>query len=203
MDLVREAFVSSVRTFDELVGSIGPDDWARPALGVWDVRSLVGHALRGVVTAPDYLVDAPITDPDLPDAGAYLAAALATPALHDSVAERGREGGRALGDDPAGVVHREVERAVAAIEAAGRDAAVATPFGTMLLDAYLPTRVVEVVTHTDDLCRALDRPPVATRDEVRVVLGALATAADATSGIRIVRAVLGREPLEEGFNLWG
>jgi len=52
---VRDAFHSASSGFAEVVSRIPPEAWARPALGVWDVRSLVGHAGRALSTIETYL----------------------------------------------------------------------------------------------------------------------------------------------------
>jgi hypothetical protein len=88
------------------------------------------------------------------------------------------------------------------VEATPLDTKVALPFGTIVFGDYVPTRITEIVAHTEDLCRAIGHPSVATTDEVRVVLSLVADTADAEAGMAIIRAVFGREPLPEGFNLW-
>jgi hypothetical protein len=65
------AFEEAAQAFVELVGQVR-GDWDRPGLGVWDLRSLVGHAARALVTVTTYL-DRPATTEDLPSAAAYLA----------------------------------------------------------------------------------------------------------------------------------
>ncbi|HKY14378.1 MAG TPA: maleylpyruvate isomerase N-terminal domain-containing protein [Microthrixaceae bacterium] len=203
MNDTKAAFVTSATSFASVVSTVRDEQWNAPGLGEWDVRELVGHALRGVTTAPTYLEAAgPSSGITLATAGDYVRAAFSTAGVHASVAQRGREAGAALGDDPAGAVRAAVDAAVATVSAASPDAVVATPFGTMRLDTYLPTRIVELVVHTDDLCRAVGHGPVATATELRIVLGVLAESADPASGLLIVRALLGRVDLPAGFNLW-
>ena len=83
------------------------------------------------------------------------------------------------------------------------DTILTLPFGTITLEVYLPTRIVEIVVHTDDLCRAIGHEPVATLDEVHQVLAVVGAASGCQTGLDIIRAVLGRVPLPDGFNLWG
>jgi hypothetical protein len=200
---LRPIFATAARSFVAVVATIRDDQWAAPGLGVWDVRALTGHALRAVTTCEEYLANPATGDVTIPNAGAYIVAALSTPGVHDAVAERGRQGGIALGDHPVAVVTATVERVVALVDATPLDTKVALPFGTIELGDYLPTRITEIVAHTDDLCRAVGHPSVATTDEVRVVLHLATETADAEAGLSIIRAVFGREPLPDGFNLWG
>ena len=71
------------------------------------------------------------------------------------------------------------------------DALIATRFGQLTLVDYLPSRVVELVTHGLDLCRAtgqpLDPPELAAVVSVAMLTGFGDPA-------RIVLALTGREP---------
>lgn len=197
------AFVTSATSFAAVVAAIRDNQWSEPGLGVWDVRELVGHALRGVTTAPAYLAATDQGDAvTIATTGDYIRTALSAPGAHDAVAERGREAGIALGDDPVGVVRDAVDAAVASIAEADPDAVVTLPWGTMRLATYLPTRVVELVVHTDDLCRAVGHPPVATAAELGVVMDVLTASADEANALVLVRAMLGRTDLPAGFNVW-
>lgn len=81
-------------------------------------------------------------------------------------------------------------------------AVVATPFGAMTLEGYLPTRVVELTVHTCDLSAALHREAAVPPDAAAAtfaVLGALA-AADASAAPALL-ALTGRRPLPPGYSL--
>jgi hypothetical protein len=86
----------------------------------------------------------------------------------DLVAERGRQAGRDLGDDPAGWVAAAAERAVARVRAADPEALITTVNGGMRVRTYLPTRTFELVVHGADVAAALgldpDVPPAALRE---------------------------------------
>src|SRR4051794_10527264 len=105
-----ESFAEAAEAYAALVDQIQPDQWTQPGLGVWDLRSLVGHAARALVTVDTYL-DRPAQLEALDSAAAYVGA---TGGATDpeAVAERGRQAGAALGDDPAGAVHALVDRVV-------------------------------------------------------------------------------------------
>src|ERR671930_178354 len=85
----------------------------------------------------------------------YVLVTLAPTADHGAIAERGRQAGAALVDDPAGAVHALAERVVARVQRAADTDLVGTPAGGMTLIAYLPTRVFELAIHTLDLAAAL------------------------------------------------
>jgi uncharacterized protein (TIGR03083 family) len=158
------AFEEAAHAFVELVGQVR-GDWDRPGLGVWDLRSLVGHAARALVTVTTYL-DTPATDEDLTSPAAYLVGSGAVDA--EVVAERGRKAGTDLGREPAAWVAAAAERAVARVRAADPETLLATVNGGMRLVSYLPTRTFELVVHGADIAAALglepDVPPAALRE---------------------------------------
>ena len=47
---VRETFAEAARTLVELVQRLPPDRWDKPGLGEWNLRALVGHTSRALVT---------------------------------------------------------------------------------------------------------------------------------------------------------
>ena len=48
-------FTSAARSFAELVREIPASAWDSPGLGEWDLRSLVGHTSRSLITVSTYL----------------------------------------------------------------------------------------------------------------------------------------------------
>ena len=158
------AFEEAAQAFVELVGQVR-GDWDRPGLGVWDLRSLVGHAARALVTVTTYL-DTPAATEDLASPAAYLTGSSAVDP--EVVAARGRQAGADLGDDPAAWVSAAAERAVARVRAADPQALLTTVNGGMRLVSYLPTRTFELVVHGADVAVALglepDVPPAALRE---------------------------------------
>ena len=48
-------FGSAARSFAALVHDIPGDRWDGPGLGKWDLRSLVGHTSRSIITVSTYL----------------------------------------------------------------------------------------------------------------------------------------------------
>src|SRR5262249_49165549 len=72
-----------------------------------------------------------------------------------AIAERGREAGAALGDDPRRSVAQLAGRVTDLVDATPDDAPVAIRGGRMTLANYLPTRTFELAVHGLDLARAL------------------------------------------------
>src|SRR5215203_7173066 len=94
----RRAFADAAHWFVRTAGLVG-DRWNRPGLGEWDVRSLVGHTSRSLLTVETYL-SRPAETVEVESAPAYFRAARDI-AAGPEVAARGREAGDALGADPA------------------------------------------------------------------------------------------------------
>lgn len=161
----RSCFAAAAEGFARLVSQVPSDRWTESALGSWDVRGLVGHTSRALVTVEAYL-STPASGTVLEDPADYFLAVL--PDADDeetrrrrdeAIAERGRRAGEALGDDPASAVRALVEHTVELVGASADDALLATPAGAMTLPAYLATRTFELAVHSLDLARALDLEP--------------------------------------------
>ena len=193
-------FAEAAEAYAGLVAQIAPDQWAGPGLGVWDLRALVGHGARALVTVDTYL-DRPAQLEALDSPVAYLAAG-SSATNHDAVAERGRQAGRALGDDPASTVRELVERVLPRIREAG-DPLIETIAGGMRLSAYLPTRTLELVVHGLDVARAAHLPPpgysIGLLTEVTGLASAAAVRRD--HGPTLLLALTGRQSLPPGFSV--
>jgi hypothetical protein len=203
-DDVRTHYRLAAHSFASLAASVDPGHWTRPALGVWDLRSLVGHASRALLTVEAYVHAAATTDaPTLADAVAYFLASTAALADPVAVADRGRQAGVALGERPADKVAEIVERVLALVDQRADDALVATPVGAMTLAGYLPTRTFELTVHSLDIARAadLDPPP----DLGGPIASSLSTAADlavARGGAGdALLALTGRRALPAGWSV--
>jgi uncharacterized protein (TIGR03083 family) len=150
-------FASAARSFAGLVHEIPADRWAGPGLGEWDLRSLVGHASRSLITVSTYLAQ-PAEREDITSPQEYYArvnpAALGI--SPEGVVERGRQAGRDLGDDPAATVDALVSRVLDELsEAANPLIEVIGGLG-IRLHTYLPTRTFELAVHGLDIARAVD-----------------------------------------------
>jgi hypothetical protein len=114
------------------------DRWERPGLGQWDVRSLVGHTSRALLTVESYLAR-PAAAVDVPSAADYFRATSAV-AADPAVAARGRDAGTALGSDPATAVAEIAARVLPIVDDRADTELVTTIAGGMRLGEYLPTR---------------------------------------------------------------
>lgn len=189
-----ETMLEAAEAFVALVSEIPQDAWELPALGVWDVRALVGHTARAVSTALDYL-SKPAAAVELESAAEYLAAGYrADRAIHEQVAARGIAAGHDLGDEPAEVVETMTARLRAAIAATSGDPAIHTLLGAMRYSDYLETRMVELVVHTSDLALAVGREPRLPPAAVQRVLHVICDAAVLNDrGLAAIRQLSARD----------
>ena len=201
--MIREAYASAAQWFAATVAQVAPGQWDHVALGEWNVRDLTGHTARALLTVEAYL-DAPADRVELERPVEYFVRALASLADPAAVAARGRDAGKALGDDPAAAVRMAVERILARLEHEDDDAVVATPVGGMRLIDYLPSRVFELTVHTLDLATALDRAVTIPETSAAVTLQLLADLAQQRGkATDLLRAATGRTALPAGFSVLG
>lgn len=196
----RHAFTEAARWFVDITAA-ARGRYDDPGLGEWTVRDLVGHTSRALLTVEGYLTDLP-GPVQLASPVAYfgaVAAGLADPA---AVAQRGRDAGVALGDDPDSSVQRIAQRVLALLHAAPDDAVVATPVGRIRLLDYLPTRTFELTVHTCDLAAALALEAVVPERAATEAM-ALAGGAAARQGTAapLLLASTGRRALPAGFTV--
>ena len=196
----RLAYAEAAAWFVDTVALVG-DRWDEPGLGEWDVRALVGHTSRSFVTVETYLAQ-PADDVEVDSTADYYRATREMAATGAGVAERGREAGRALGEDPLSSLSVLATRVVELVETLDGTELVTTIAGGMRLGDYLPTRIFELVVHTLDLGGALgaslDVParPAAT---VLALVSELAIG-DGLAG-PLVLAATGRGGLPDGFSV--
>ncbi|MCL2514353.1 MAG: maleylpyruvate isomerase N-terminal domain-containing protein [Microbacteriaceae bacterium] len=198
-DEVRTGFGAAAAWFVHTAGQVD-GRWAEPGLGEWDIRSLVGHTSRALITVEEYLARPASSIALASPAEYYRATRLLS--RGDEVPARGRAAGLALGDDPATAVGALAERVVPLVSACSGAETVTTIAGGMSLAAYLPTRVFELVVHTADLAAALGVPSEVPESSARVALSVaaeLAIGAHATA--EVLFAVTGRAVLPAGFTL--
>lgn len=198
-------FGVAARAVSELVTKISHADgdvWDGPGLGEWDLRALVGHTSRSLITVETYL-DQPAEREELATPEAYIAAGQRiVAAAADGVAQRGRDAGQALGPRPAEAFAELVERVLPLVDR-DDDPMITTIAGGMRLSVYLPTRVFELVVHGTDIADALGVDPPAFPPEVWSAALTLATRAAVLSGQSpaLLRAVTGRAPLPPDFSV--
>jgi uncharacterized protein (TIGR03083 family) len=196
-------FGSAATAFVDLVRRIPPGSWDGPGLGDWDLRSLVGHTSRSLVTVSGYLRTTAERE-DVVSAEDYYRRVTGSALGLDpaDVVERGRQAGRDLGDDPAAAVEALRAAALADVAAAG-DPLIAVIGGLGIrLSNYLPTRTFELVVHGLDIARATGlefTPPPAAMAEA-LTLAARVAAAGGT-GAAVLLALTGRGGLPDGYSI--
>ncbi|MET1006991.1 MAG: maleylpyruvate isomerase N-terminal domain-containing protein [Propionibacteriaceae bacterium] len=194
-------YALAAEEFAELVGRIPGNAWTGPGLGEWDLRSLVGHTTRSLITVDTYL-DRPtetevVASPD----DYYRATHTVANADPAAVTERGRQAGLALGDDPVAAVRLLIDRVMPRIYAVD-DPLIETIAGGMRLSTYLPTRIFELVVHSLDIARAADLDPQLPPALLQLVAGLAARAAVAQGdGTVVIDALTGRSSLPPGFSV--
>ena len=198
-----ETLTAAALVFRGLVATIPDHAWAGPGLGAWDLRALVGHTSRSLITVETYLA-VPAAAVEVEGPAEYVATIGTVD--HSAVVERGRAAGLVLGDDPIGYVTDLTARVPALAADALRDGAdplITTIFGGMLLSRYLPTRTFELVAHGIDITTALGRPaPDFPTAVLREAAGLAAEAGVlAGRGPELVRALTGRQALPAGFSV--
>lgn len=196
-------YAAAARAFAAQVRGLPPAGWDGPGLGDWDLRALVGHTSRSLVTVSTYLQTTAaredVTSPEdyyakIRDYASNVGAA--------DIVERGRQAGRDLGDDPAVAVDSLVTRALDDI------AAVDDPLITVVgglgirLSNYLPTRLFEFAVHGLDIARAAGTEPTQPA-EVLAEAAALAAriAVELDQGDAVLLTLTGRSTLASGFSV--
>jgi uncharacterized protein (TIGR03083 family) len=200
-DDAASLYVDAAGTLADVVTAIEPSAWSGPGLGAWDLRGLVGHTSRALVTVLTYL-DKPADMEAIGSAEQYYALAARHSTDADAVAERGRRAGEDLGAEPAEAVRHLVEQASTKVNGADLGALITVLGGGMRVGNYLPTRTFELVVHSLDIGAAtgIDVPlsaPVlahtaALAARIAVALG---------EGPTVLAALTGRRRLPNGFSV--
>lgn len=191
----RSTYLEAAEAYADLVDRLPADlgGTGAPGLGDWDLRALVGHTSRSLVTVSTYLAR-PAESVEVTSAAAYYVAVRGLTSGPE-VDERGRQAGLALGDDPATAVRRLLETVADDLVAATDDQLLTTLAGGMRLRDYLPTRTFELVVHGTDIASAtgLDWAPPADALAESLALAA-EVALGAGDGVPALRALTGRGP---------
>jgi len=197
------AFTSAARTFADLVHRIPASAWDGPGLGEWDLRSLVGHTSRSLITVSTYL-QTTAENEDIRSPQEYYTRVNPTALGMDpaGVVERGRQAGRDLGDHPSEVIDGLVSRALADVADRGDPLISVIGGAGIRLHNYLPTRTFELAVHGLDIARAVDIPLELPADVVAEATALAARIAAAEGhGETVLLALTGRGQLPESFSV--
>ncbi|WP_349826794.1 maleylpyruvate isomerase N-terminal domain-containing protein [Brevibacterium litoralis] len=156
------AYIDCVRTVTDVVVGLPDEAAACPVPNPgdqWTVDLLAAHTLRALTTVLTYAEQTPCENVEVDSAAEYFRVMLHRPGADEAVDARAR---KEL-DERGGFA--EVRTAFTCecsrleqMAANGFPERIRTPAGTMLTDTYLVTRMVELVLHGIDLCRAVDIP---------------------------------------------
>lgn len=201
--MTTATFGSAATSFAALVHQIPAGAWGAPGLGEWDVRSLVGHTSRSLTTVRNYLqTTAEQVDIATPEEYYVRVTPSALGIDPAAVAERGRQAGRELGDDPAAAVDALVSGVMSELTTVDNPLIQVIGGLGIRLHTYLPTRVFELAVHGMDIAGALDIPfqlPEAALAEALDV--ATRTAVATGRGETVLLALTGRSALPPSFSV--
>jgi uncharacterized protein (TIGR03083 family) len=197
----RASFTGAADAFLDLVAQVPVERYDGPGLGDWDLRSLIGHTGRSLVTVATYLsTRADSVSAATPAAYFAVVSRVAVGDAARAIHQRGVEAGRALGHDPL----RSLRDSRAAAEDAldrldGEDPVVETAAGGMRVSDYLPTRTFELTVHCLDIATATGLPFEPASDALAgTVRLAADSALDLGFGVDVLLALTGRRPLPPG-----
>jgi Mycothiol maleylpyruvate isomerase N-terminal domain len=194
-------YLSAGDTVAGLIDRIDPATLGGAGLGEWDLRALIGHTSRALITVITYF-DQPADTADVNSAEAYFALVAQVQVDPAAIAERGRQAGAQLGADPAAAFRELVEQARAKVTATDPDALITTIAGGMRVRAYLPTRTFELVVHGLDIAAATGLSVDFTPQVLTEAAELAARICVVTGRARTLLAALtGRAALPAGFSL--
>ena len=199
----KDAFKQAARFFVDTVQRVAPDQWDAPGLGEWNVRDLVGHTSRSLTNVAQF-ASQPADEATVHSAAEHYRISLAAEDANEVIAQRGREAGAALGDDPSSAVQEAAARVVPLLDGLSEDMLIRYPNGGIRLGHYLETRVMELTVHTLDLANALGLEAEPPAEALSVTLHLLADLAVASGqGAPLALAATGRGLLPDRFSLIG
>ncbi len=188
----RQGYREAADFFVSTVRLVSPDQWGAPALGVWSVRDLVGHASRALLIVEQFSYVAPPSI-DIADSTEYYRRAFVGEGTNERIAERGRQTGEELGADPAQAVAALRDRVLARVDSLPDEHPLGTLIGGIRLIDYLPGRTTELVVHTLDLAEAIgaavEPPRTALSDTLRLLAD---LAVESGNGAAFALAATGR-----------
>lgn len=196
-----EVYLDAARMFADLVRRIEPDAWDGPGLGGWDLRALVGHTSRSLVTVLTY-IEQPAETEAIASARDYYALIAGLSLDSTDILTRGRQAGEQLGADPASAIDGLIEQVTARLDGVDGDLLITTIGGGMRIAAYMPTRTFELAVHCLDIAAAtgleLDMPETVLADATGL---ATSIAVALGKGQTLLTALTGRRDLPPGFSV--
>lgn len=184
-----------------IVADLPNSAWEGPGLGEWNLRALVGHTSRAMLTVEQYLATNG-TQESVLSAEAYYMQVAEIPGADDAaVLQRGIEAGRVLGESP-GAEFSAIADRVSALLDGETDRLISTIAGEIMLSNYLPTRTFELVVHGLDIARAAGTEAVPPRlCLARALELSMNLALRSKSGVPLLMALTGRATLPAEFSV--
>lgn len=185
----------------QVVSALPDTTWEGPGLGRWNMRALVGHTSRALLTVELYSATS-ASHESASSAEDYFELVARLPGVtDDAVFQRGAEAGLALGESPKSKFAAIAERVPRPL-ASESDRLISTLAGGMMLSNYLPTRTFELVVHGLDIARAagLDLEPPR-RCLARALELSMRLSLRAGTGAPLLMAITGRDSLPQGFSV--
>ena len=194
-------YLDAARMFAGLARRIDPEAWRGPGLGGWDLRALVGHTSRSLVTVLTY-IEQPAETEAIASARDYYALIAGLDIDPTDILERGRQAGEQLGPDPASAIDELIEQVTARLDGVDENMLITTIGGGMRIAAYLPTRTFELAVHCLDIVAAtgleLEMPESVLADATGL---AVSVAVALGKGQTVLTALTGRRDLPPGFSV--
>jgi hypothetical protein len=196
----RQAYREAAQFFVDTVARIPGGLWDSPALGVWTVRDLVGHTNRILVHNEAYAAK-PAASRDIQDAAGYYLTVMKN-VTHEEIAQRGKESGQALGQDPLSTVKATAQKAMVVLDKLPDDLLLSSLAGGIRLIDFLPTRVLELVVHTLDIASDAGVKAGPPKHAMKVTLQLVTEiAVESGKGADLVTSATGRRSLPQGFSV--
>lgn len=185
----------------QIVTAVPETAWEIPGLGDWNIRELVGHTSRALLTVEQYLATDALQESVWSAEDYYEQVAALPGASGDAVLQRGIAAGWAMGESPKAEFAVIAER-VPALLASETDRLISTIAGGMMLSHYLPTRTFELVVHGLDIARAagldVEPPRLCLARVLELSMNLLLRTG---SGVPVLMALTGRGTLPQGFSV--
>ncbi|MDA0797890.1 MAG: maleylpyruvate isomerase family mycothiol-dependent enzyme [Chloroflexi bacterium] len=199
----KEAFRQAGSFFADTVEKISSSQWDESALGVWNVRDLVGHTSASLGRVAEFSKQR-ADKVDIASAAQHYHVSLAAQGINDAIADRGREAGQELGDEIAATIRTSLNKALTALDAVPDGTIIAYPNGGIKLEHYLETRVLELTVHTLDILAATGIEVEPPREALSCTLHLLADlAVDSGYGGQLALLATGRGVIADRFSVLG
>lgn len=197
-----DRFRTASALFLDVVEAVPRDAWTEPGLGTWDVRGLVGHTARALITVSDYLALDEPGSVSIETAADYYGSLYLVYTNPEAIRRRGVDVGESLGEDPVERIRALRDRTLALVDAQPDGRIVSIGGLGILLEEYLQTRVFELVVHSMDIGRAIGAPVAEAADLVEATATlAAGIAARTGKGEQLLMALTGRDPLPRDFSV--